>query len=77
MSKNQDTCLGNEAFITKAELCKFFAVSARTADRWIANGCPKIRIGGAAIGTRSRFQLSRVISWLAERERIETALANR
>lgn len=61
-----------EGYLTKSELGKFFSISARTIDRWLANGCPKIRIGGNGIGKSARFRLADVEAWLEARERVES-----
>lgn len=61
-----------EGYLTKSELGKFFSISPRTIDRWLANGCPKTRIGGNGLGNRARFNLADVKAWLEARERVES-----
>lgn len=52
-----------ENYVTRKYLKKVFGVSERTIVRWLANGCPCIRIGRNGTGD-PRFRISDVENWI-------------
>lgn len=53
-----------EPYKNKQQIAEFFGVSIRTVERWMASGCPVLRLGGEGLGKRPRFRLSDVSAWI-------------
>ena len=54
--------------LTKHQLAARFAVSVRTVDRWVANGCPVMRPSAGV----TRFNPETVEAWASKRKQPAT-----
>lgn len=55
-----------EPWVSKEECARHFGVTTRTVERWLKDGCPKLRTGKRQ-NSRVRFQLTVVEAWLEDR----------
>ena len=73
--KNTDSMKENnniKKYITGRELRQALGVSAPTVTLWKQQGCPHFCLGkSAGCGSRARFELDKVTTWLEERTKAD------